>query len=73
MLRDWGPVSMVFLSVFSDYPRSSIALFALSGVSPKSIGPLVFIGKLILYTGMLLLIHHLPSSVGRCVVQSHFG
>ncbi|WP_146188528.1 hypothetical protein [Limnohabitans sp. 2KL-51] len=65
MLRDWGPVSMVFFSVFPDSPRSSIALFALSGVSPKSIGAMVFIGKLILYTGLLLLIHHLPSRVGR--------
>jgi membrane protein YqaA with SNARE-associated domain len=65
MLRDWGPVSMVFFSVFPDSPRSSIALFALSGVSPQSIGTTVFLGKLMLYTGLLLLIHHLPSRVGR--------
>jgi membrane protein YqaA with SNARE-associated domain len=65
MLRDSGPVSMVFFSVFPDSPRSAIALFALSGVSPKSIGAMVFVGKLMLYTGLLLLIHHLPSRVGR--------
>ena len=65
MLRDSGPVSMVFFSVFPDSPRSAIALFALSGVSPQSIGAMVFIGKLMLYTGVLLLIHHLPSRVGR--------
>jgi membrane protein YqaA with SNARE-associated domain len=65
MVRDWGPVSMVFFSVFPDSPRSSIALFALSGVSPESIGAMVFIGKLMLYTGLLFLIHHLPSRVGR--------
>ena len=64
-LRDWGPVSMVFFSVFPDSPRSSIALFALSGVSPGSIGAMVFLGKLMLYAGLLLLIHHLPSRVGR--------
>ncbi len=64
-LRDWGPVSMVFFSVFPDSPRSSIALFALSGVPPESIGTMVFLGKLMLYTGLLLLIHHLPSRVGR--------
>jgi hypothetical protein len=56
-MRDWGPVSMVFFSVFPDSPRSAIALFALSGVSPESICAMVFIGK--------LLIHHLPSRVGR--------
>ena len=65
MLRDWGSVSMVFFSVFPDSPRSSIALFALSGVSAESIGAMVFIGKLMLYTGLLFLIHHLPSRVGR--------
>jgi membrane protein YqaA with SNARE-associated domain len=65
MLREWGPVSMVFFSVFPDSPRSSIALFALSGVSPQSIGAMVFLGKLMLYTGLLLLIHHLPSRVGK--------
>jgi membrane protein YqaA with SNARE-associated domain len=65
MLRDSGPVSMVFFSVFPDSPRSAIALFALSGVSPQSIGAMVFLGKLMLYTGLLLLIHHLPSRVGR--------
>jgi hypothetical protein len=65
MLRDSGPVSMVFFSVFPDSPRSAIALFALSGVSPQSIGTMVFIGKLMLYTALLLLIHHLPSRVGR--------
>ncbi len=65
MLREWGSVSMVFFSVFPDSPRSSIALFALSGVSPQSIGAMVFLGKLMLYTGLLLLIHHLPSRVGK--------
>jgi membrane protein YqaA with SNARE-associated domain len=64
-LRDWGPVSMVFFSVFPDSPRSSIALFALSGVSAESIGAMVFIGKLMLYAVLLFLIHHLPSRVGR--------
>jgi membrane protein YqaA with SNARE-associated domain len=64
-MRDWGPVSMVFFSVFPDSPRSAIALFALSGVSPESICAMVFIGKLMLYTALLLLIHHLPSRVGR--------
>jgi hypothetical protein len=56
---------MVFFSVFPDSPRSAIALFALSGVSPESICAMVFIGKLMLYTALLLLIHHLPSRVGR--------
>jgi membrane protein YqaA with SNARE-associated domain len=65
MLRDWGPASMVFFSVFPDSPRSSIALFALSGVSPESIGAMVFIGKLMLYAVLLFLIYHLPSRVGR--------
>ncbi len=64
-MRDWGPVSMVFFSVFPDSPRSAIALFALSGVSAESIGAMVFIGKLMLYTVLLLLIHHLPSRVGK--------
>jgi membrane protein YqaA with SNARE-associated domain len=72
-MRDWGPVSMVFFSVFPDSPRSAIALFALSGVSPQSIGAMVFIGKLILYNGLLLLIHHLPSRVGRWRGAGPFG
>jgi membrane protein YqaA with SNARE-associated domain len=65
MLRDMGPISMVFFSVFPDSPRSAIALFALSGVSPASIAAMVFIGKMLLYAGLLFLIHHLPSRVGR--------
>ena len=73
MLRDVGPVSMVFFSVFPDSPRSAIALFALSGVLPQSIGAMVFIGKLMLYTGVLLLIHHLPSRVGRWRGAGPFG
>ncbi|MCF8148545.1 MAG: hypothetical protein K9J50_08320 [Sulfuritalea sp.] len=64
-LRDWGPVSMGFFSVFPDSPRSSIALFALSGVPPGSIAGMVFIGKLMLYAVLLFLIYHLPSRVGR--------
>jgi membrane protein YqaA with SNARE-associated domain len=73
MLRDSGPVSMVFFSVFPDSPRSAIALFALSGVPPESICTMVFIGKLMLYTALLLLIHHLPSSVGRWRGVGPFG
>jgi membrane protein YqaA with SNARE-associated domain len=73
MLRDVGPVSMVFFSVFPDSPRSAIALFALSGVLPQSIGAMVFIGKLMLYTGLLLLIHHLPSRVRRWRGAGPFG
>lgn len=73
MLRDMGPVSMVFFSVFPDSPRSAIALFALSGVLPQSIGAMVFIGKLMLYTGLLLLIHHLPSRVRRWRGAEPFG
>ena len=65
MVREWGPASMVFFSVFPDSPRSSIALFALSGVAPEWIGGMVFVGKLILYAGLLCLVHHLPSRVGR--------
>jgi membrane protein YqaA with SNARE-associated domain len=65
MLRDSGPVSMVVFSVFPDSPRSFIALFALSSVSPESIGAMVFMGKLMLYAVLLFLIHHLPSRVGR--------
>jgi membrane protein YqaA with SNARE-associated domain len=72
-LRDWGPVSMGFFSVFPDSPRSSIALFALSGVPPGSIAGMVFIGKLVLYTVLLLLIHHLPSRVGRWRGAEPFG
>jgi membrane protein YqaA with SNARE-associated domain len=65
IVRSWGPVSMVFFSVFPDSPRSSIALLALSGVAPASIGGMVCIGKLMLYASLLALIHHLPARVGR--------
>jgi membrane protein YqaA with SNARE-associated domain len=65
IVRSWGPVSMVFFSIFPDSPRSSIALLALSGVAPASIGGMVFIGKLMLYASLLALIHHLPARVGR--------
>jgi membrane protein YqaA with SNARE-associated domain len=65
IVRDWGPVSMVFFSIFPDTPRASIALLSLSGVTPFLIAGMVCIGKLMLYAGLLLLIHHLPSRVGR--------
>ena len=34
IVRTWGPVSMVFFSIFPDTPRSSIALLSVSGVTP---------------------------------------
>ena len=65
IMRNWGPTSMVFFSIFPDSPRSSIALLALSGVAPAWIGAMVCIGKLMLYAGILALIGHLPTRVGR--------
>ena len=56
-VRTWGPASMVFLSVFPDTPRTSIAAIALSGVAPEVIGLMVFLVKLILYAGLLCLMH----------------
>ncbi len=64
-VRTWGPASMVFLSVFPDTPRTSIAAIALSGVAPEVIGLMVFLGKLILYAGLLGLMHYLPSQLLR--------
>ena len=64
-IRTWGPVSMVFLSAFPDSPRTSIAALALSGVAPESIGLMVFVGKLLLYAGLLGLMHYLPSRLVR--------
>ena len=60
-VRTWGPASMVFLSVFPDSPRSSIAVLALSGVAPEVIGLMVLTGKLVLYAALLGLMHYLPS------------
>jgi hypothetical protein len=65
IVRYWGPASMVFLSVFPDTPRTSIAALALSGVAPEVIGLMVFLGKLILYAGLLGLMHYLPSQMLR--------
>ena len=65
IVRDWGPASMVFFSIFPDTPRASIALLSLSGVTPFLIAGMVCIGKLMLYAGLLFLIHHLPSRVGH--------
>jgi len=65
LVRTWGPVSLVFVSVFPDSPRASIALLALGGVVPVWIGSMVFLGKLMLYASLLFLIHHLPSRVGQ--------
>ena len=64
-IRTWGPVSMVFLSAFPDSPRTSIAVLALSGVALLAIGLMVFVGKLILYAGLLGLMHYLPSRLVR--------
>jgi len=64
-VRTWGPASMVFLSVFPDSPRSSIAVLALSGVAPEVIGLMVLTGKLVLYAGLLGLMHYLPSRLVR--------
>jgi hypothetical protein len=65
MVRTWGPASMVFLAVFPDSPRTSIAALALSGVAPVWIGLMVFMGKLMLYAGLLVLMHYLPPRLGR--------
>jgi hypothetical protein len=64
-VRTWGPASMVFLSVFPDSPRSSIAVLALSGVAPEVIGLMVLTGKLVLYAALLGLMHYLPSRLVR--------
>jgi len=65
MVRAWGPASMVLLAAFPDSPRTSIAALALSGVAPVLICLMVFLGKLILYAGLLGLTHYLPSRLGR--------
>jgi hypothetical protein len=65
VLRTWGPVSMVFVSIFPDSPRAAIALLAFGGVAPVWVGGMVFIGKLMLYAGLLFFMHHLPSRVGQ--------
>ena len=65
MVHTWGPASMVFLAAFPDSPRTSIAALALSGVAPLLIGLMVFLGKLIFYSALLGLMHHLPSRLGR--------
>jgi len=65
MVRTWGPASMVLLAAFPDSPRTSIAALALSGVAPLMIGLMVFLGKLVLYAGLLGLMHYLPSRLGR--------
>jgi hypothetical protein len=64
-VRTWGPGSLMFLSAFPDSPRTTIAALALSGVGPLLIGLMVFVGKLILYAGLLGLVHYLPSRLGR--------
>ena len=64
-IRTWGPISMIFLSAFPDSPRTTIAALALSGVAPESIGLMVFLGKLLLYAGLLGLMHYLPSRLVR--------
>lgn len=64
-VRIWGPASMVFLSVFPDTPRTSIAALALIGVAPEVIGLMVLTGKLFLYAGLLGLMHYLPSRLVR--------
>lgn len=64
-IRTWGPISMIFLSAFPDSPRTTIAALALSGVAPESIGLMVFLGKLLLYAGLLVLMHYLPSRLVR--------
>ena len=64
-VRTWGSASMVFLSVFPDTPRTSVAAIALSGVAPEVIGLMVFLGKLILYAGLLGLMQYLPSQLLR--------
>ena len=64
-IRTWGPISMIFLSAFPDSPRTTIAALALSGVAPESIGLMVFVGKLLLYAGLLGLMHYLPSRLVR--------
>ena len=65
MVRTWGPASMVLLAAFPDSPRTSIAALALSGVAPALICLMVFLGKLVLYAGLLGLMHYLPSRLGR--------
>jgi len=65
MVRAWGPASMVLLAAFPDSPRTSIAALVLSGVAPLLICLMVFLGKLILYAGLLGLMHYLPSRLGR--------
>ena len=65
MVRTWWPASMVLLAAFPDSPRTTIAALALSGVAPALICLMVFLGKLVLYAGLLGLMHYLPSRLGR--------
>ncbi len=61
LVQAWGPATLVLASVFPDSPRTSIAVLAIGGLPPLTIGLMVFVGKLILYGLLMGAIHHLAA------------
>jgi hypothetical protein len=70
-VRTWGPASMVFLSVFPDTPRTSIAALALSGVAPEVIGLMVFIPRTRVLAACLSVLITLISMITNYVVDGY--
>lgn len=60
IIEAYGPGLLVLLSIFPDIPRPSIAVVLFSGVAPIWIGLMVFVGKLVLYSLLIKLLHSLP-------------
>ena len=65
IVREWGAGTLVLTSVFPDCPRTSIAVLAFSGIDPIWIACMVFVGKLVLYVSLFVLMSYLPKHWGR--------
>lgn len=64
-VRNYGSSILIFLAIFPDIPRTSIAVILFSGVDPLWIGVMVFLGKVILYSFILVLMNYLPERFGK--------
>lgn len=64
-ITDWGAFALAALSIFPDSPRASVAAATVAGLPHVTIAVSVFVGKLVLYTGLSYLLIRLPTLIAR--------
>jgi membrane protein YqaA with SNARE-associated domain len=61
LIQAWGAPALAMAAAFPDSPRAVITVSVLAGLSPINITGFVLVGKLLLYTLLVLVVRYMPA------------